>query len=507
MMIKKVLILGFILYFSACVNKQSSTTTSKAKGSSMLLEKIIQNIKNKATKIVYKLPPHEVVTLKNKLKIIFMKDNLPYIHFKLRLDAGKRYESIDGTSDAVVSLLDKGTGSLSREEILDALDKIGASFSANAGQEFSWVEASGLAKNDITLMNLFWKLLTESIFLEEEWEKEKQIILTGLERLPNSSDSFLRKVFSDFSYKGSFYKGESRKSIQSLSRRDLVKFYTQHYQPASASLLVLGQYTEELKKAIIQKFSNWQVKSSIQSIASKNQTAFSSPITLIHKSDSVQANVIIGMPVNLPSGHPDILAAKLANFILGDGNSFNARLIERVRKKDGLTYSIYSYFSSLKDTGTFQIITSTNQGSLGKLLKSTFEEVTQFYKNGISQAELDFAKLYYSNSLFRSLEKKETLMDAFLNLSGFGRDPVAHFETFSSRVEVIDLVTVNKMVKKYFIPKNMKIFVLANKDSQGGEANPKNKGKFTIVEQLQNFSVEFPSYKGLDIKDYESISY
>ncbi|MBE8221549.1 MAG: insulinase family protein [Bdellovibrionales bacterium] len=502
-MIKKILILSFILCLVSCFAKKNTTNT---KGSNMLLEKIINDIKLKSTEIFYKLPDHKVITLDNKLQIIFMPDNLPYIHFKLRLNAGQRFEDLEGAAESVASLLDKGTSTLNREEILSILDKIGASFSASAGQEFSWIEASSLAKNETDLMNLFFKLLTEPVFLDKEWQKEKQIILTELERLPNSPNKFLKNIFDDFIYNKTVYKGESRQSVNALKRDNLIKFYNKHYQPESASLLVLGQYTDKLKKDIIQKFSNWKTKDSVASTIIKSKNTFNSSITLINKTDSIQANVIIGNPVNLSSGHPDNLAVKLANFSLG-GGGFNSRLMDRVRKKDGLTYAIYSGFGFLKNSGAFQIVSSTNQGSLEKLLKATFQELTNFYNNGVSKAELDFSKLYYSNSLFRGLEKKETLMDSFLSLSGMNIDPVNYFETFSSKIKKIDLNTVNMVIKKYFNPKDMKIFVLANKDSKGGESNPKNKGSFTIIEQLNNFSKEFISHKDLDIKDYKDINY
>ncbi|MBE8162498.1 MAG: insulinase family protein [Bdellovibrionaceae bacterium] len=504
-MLKKILILSLALYFSSCSNK-TSLVQNKSKGSSMLLEKIITEIKQKSSKINYKLPPHEVVTLDNQLQVIFMKDDLPYIHFNLRLNAGKRFDSIAGTSEAVAGLLDKGTTSLSREAILNNLDKLGASFLANADQEFSWVQSSGLAKNGIELMRLYWNLLSDSIFLDSEWQKEKKIFLAELERLPNVPNNFLQTVFEDFSYKGAVYKSESRQSIKSLTSTHLKEFYHKHYQPASASLLVLGQYSEELKQAVIKKFSTWKTKGVPRSVLTENQNTFSSPVTLVNKGDSTQANVIIGMPVNLFSGHPDSLAVRLANFSLGAGG-FNSRLMDRVRKKEGLTYGIYSYFSFLKELGTFQIVSSTNQGSLGKLLNVTFEEITNFYNNGVSQAELDFAKLYYSNSLFSSLEKKENLMESYLSLSGIGKNPVEHFETFANRVRSVSLAEVNKVIKKYFNPNSMKIFVLANKDSKGGEANPKNKSEFTITEQINSFSKNFPSHKGMKIIDYKGISY
>lgn len=500
-----------ILSLISCIKNPISVQTKNLKsttqkGQSMLLEKIIKDIKSKAKTIDYKLPEFEKLTLDNGLQVIFIKDNLPYVHFNLRINAGQRFESRAGLSASTASLLDRGTDSLSRKKILQKLDQLGASFSARAGQEFSWVQASGLAKNGVQLMQLFWHLLSESVFKKEEWLKEKKVLLSALNNLPSSSGQFLNKVFDTYSYANTVYKEETRASVKSLTQKDLLNFYKKHYQPQSASLVVLGQYTQELKKDLIKKFSTWSVAAPVKSVKNKNTEKLNSSIVLINKADSLQADVIIAKPVNMKYNHPDSLAIKLANFSLG-GGGFNSRLLDRVRKKEGLTYSIYSYVHLLKDYGNFQIHTSTNQGSLKKLLTISFSELDDFYKNGISQAELDFVKLFYSNQLFSSLERKEKLMATFLKLEGLNKDPVQHLESFVKKVEAIDLQTVNAAIKKYLNPKDMKIFVLANKNSKGGEGNIKNKGEYSILKQLQNFIKSYSSHKGISVIDYEKIDY
>lgn len=511
--ITKLFYIILIINLTSCVKSALTVSTTKVqsktnKGSAMLLEKIIKDItaKAQANKIHYQLPAYKKITLDNGLQIIFIKDALPYVHFNLRINAGQRFEDKAGLSVAVANLLDKGTSQLSRAEIAQSLDQLGASFSARAEEEFSWVQASGLAKNDTQLMHLFWQLLSQSIFKKTEWLKEQKILLADLTNLPASSSQFLHSIFKSHAYANTVYKTQTKSSIKSLKQTDLLSFYKTYYQPQLASLVVLGQYTKQLKTEIIKKFSTWPKGGPVTSTKNSNTTKLNSSIILINKSDSSQANVIIASPLAMTYGHPDRLAASLANFSLG-GGGFNSRLLNKVRKKEGLTYGISSGISLLKNYGYFQIHTSTNQGSLEKLLTVSFKELKTFYQNGVSQAELDFAKLFYSNQLFGSLEKKENLMASFLSLEGMGKDPDNYLTNFASQVEAVDLKTVNTAIKKYFNPENMQIFILANKDSKGGETNIQNKNEHSVLKQLQNFSKNHSSHKNITVTDYTKVNY
>lgn len=69
----------------------------------------------------------------------------------------------------------------------------------------------------------------------------------------------------------------------------------------------------------------------------------------VHRKDSDQANVCLGVP-SYPLDHPDRYALQLLGTILGTGMS--SRLFLEVRERRGLAYYVYALNSSYTDTGT-----------------------------------------------------------------------------------------------------------------------------------------------------------
>src|SRR5581483_5313550 len=73
------------------------------------------------------------------------------------------------------------------------------------------------------------------------------------------------------------------------------------------------------------------------------------PRVRIHRKDSDQANVAIGVPT-YPLTHPDRYALQLLGTVLGTGMS--SRLFLEVRERRGLAYYVYAMNSSYTDTGS-----------------------------------------------------------------------------------------------------------------------------------------------------------
>src|SRR5699024_6581042 len=90
-------------------------------------------------------------------------------------------------------------------------------------------------------------------------------------------------------------------------------------------------------------------------------------------------------------GHPDYTAVFLGNQIFG-GGGFGIRLMEEVREKRGLTYSIYSSFSPMQAAGPFMISFNTRAQHSEVTLELIQELLHDYLENGPIQAELDRAK-------------------------------------------------------------------------------------------------------------------
>jgi predicted Zn-dependent peptidase len=73
------------------------------------------------------------------------------------------------------------------------------------------------------------------------------------------------------------------------------------------------------------------------------------PRVRVHRKESDQANVAIGVP-SYPLGHPDRYALQLLGTVLGTGMS--SRLFLEVRETRGLAYYVYAFNNSFTDAGT-----------------------------------------------------------------------------------------------------------------------------------------------------------
>ena len=73
------------------------------------------------------------------------------------------------------------------------------------------------------------------------------------------------------------------------------------------------------------------------------------PKVHVHRKDSDQANVCLGVPT-YPIDHPDRYALQLLGTVLGTGMS--SRLFLEVREQRGLAYYVYAMNSAFTDTGT-----------------------------------------------------------------------------------------------------------------------------------------------------------
>jgi len=79
-----------------------------------------------------------------------------------------------------------------------------------------------------------------------------------------------------------------------------------------------------------------------------------------------QANIILGH-AGVSRENPDYYALTMMNYILG-GGGFSSRLMEEVRNKRGLAYSVHSFFDPGKLPGSFQVALQTRTSPPGRAI-------------------------------------------------------------------------------------------------------------------------------------------
>ena len=108
--------------------------------------------------------------------------------------------------------------------------------------------------------------------------------------------------------------------------------------------------------------------------------------------DKATAVLRAGLNLRLRDDHPDFPALVLGNELLG--GSSTARLPERIREKEGLSYSTYTWFSAsaLDPVANFWVSAIFAPGNKARVERAVREELERALREGFSGEEVASAK-------------------------------------------------------------------------------------------------------------------
>jgi zinc protease len=142
---------------------------------------------------------------------------------------------------------------------------------------------------------------------------------------------------------------------------------------------------------------------------------------------------------------PDFIPAFVLNQILG-GGGFASKLMEEVREKRGLAYSVYTYVYPYQHASIFSGGVATRNEAMGQSLDLIRDELKKMADNGPSQADLDNAKNYLIGSYPLRFDTNAKIATQLLGLrmDGFGPEYVDNRNAMIAAVTLDDVKRVGK---------------------------------------------------------------
>lgn len=450
----------FILSVAAC-----ATANSGKPSSSVSLAPVqISSSRDRQTGKGYRLPEFEEKKLANGLQLLFVPDDsLPYVSFSLLIKAGSSRDpqGQEGLASFVAELLDKGTVRRSASQVAQELGDMGADFDANAGRDYTSTSISGLSIERNGLLKNFVEIVTQPAFSDAEIERLRKQFLAGIARRIDSPDALADLAFDKFLFGTHPYGQEAngnKKSVSSLRKKDMIRFYLTHYRPNNAILAVVGNLTPEYKSQVEQAFLRWEAKELPVQTMSRAGNASGIEVQIVDKPDLVQSQIRMGN-IGIARTNADFIALRVANTILG--GAFASRLNSRIRKDLGLTYGISSSFDARLEPGPFEISTFTKNSTVGELLSETHRLIKQFQESGVTSDELQRTKGYLKGIFPSAIETPEKLATNLVLLRFFGI-PDSYLTNYLESIDGVSVSQLNRIIAKYFSADNMKIVIYSN---------------------------------------------
>ena len=412
--------------------------------------------------------------LKNGLKVLVVENHkLPRVSIQLTIDNPPVLEgNIAGVSSLTGSLMGKGSKNISKDDFNEEIDFLGARMSFNSQGAY----ASSLSKYFSRMIELMADAAINPNFTQEEFEKEKEKIITGLKTQEKDVAAIAGRVQRALAYSKKHPYGEftTETTINNIKLTDVQQFYRKYFVPANAYLIVMGDVEfEDVQKMAEEYFTPWTKAVPPSFSFSRPSDALFTQINFVDMPNAVQSEITVQNLVNLKMSDEDYLTALVANQILGGGGE--GRLFLNLREDKGYTYGSYSAIGNDKyDVSRFRASASVRNMVTDSSVVELLKEIDRITTTPVTAKELANTKAKYAGRFIMALEEPQTIAGYALNIETEGL-PKDFYKTYLERLDKITIADVQYAAKKYFSTKNSRVVVVG----KGSE----------ILENLENVSI------------------
>ena len=365
--------------------------------------------------------------------------DLPMLDVRIAFQAGSaRDNGQSGLASLTADLLDQGAGEWDANAIAERLEAVGAEMSIEAQRDMASASLRSLTQQPALnqALETLAQVISQPRFAEADFERMRANVLTRLSRDEQDpgtlgQKAIYRRIFGDHPYAAE--PSGTPDSVTALNREDLARFHARHYVARNAVVALVGAVSRPEAEAIATQLTAGLA----QGEPLPPLPPVADPPTAVLESiafPSTQTHVFTGQP-GMKRTDPDYFTLYVGNHILG-GSGLVSLLMEEVREKRGLSYSVYSYFLPLAERGPFiaALSTKNDQGQGAReVLMATIE---RFRTQGPTPEELTAAIKNITGGFPLRIAGNGKIAQ-YLAMIGFYGLPLDYLDRFNDRISAV----------------------------------------------------------------------
>ncbi|MEP6700002.1 MAG: pitrilysin family protein [Bacteroidota bacterium] len=387
---------------------------------------------------------------------------------------------------AVLSdILKTGTGTKTKKQISDELDKIKTDISFSGGAGSLSININTDKQNLPAALALLDDMLKHPKFDAAEFDKiildSKANMETGKNDPQTLASEKLGKMTSNYPKGHPFYASNTEETLEELGKLkldDVKKYYNDFYGGNNSISAFVGQLDKKQITDFLQNtFGKWNSKESYKDIEQKYFETKATTET-INTPDKTNAMMLAGMNLNISRKHPDYPALIMANELLGGGAFLSSRIPQRLRENEGMSYGAGSFINVhyKYNTGSWGVYAYFNPVYKGRLDSALRQEVDKAIKDGFTADELKRSKSSWQEQNKTTLGTNVNLA-SILNFYMATEREITEFTKFGDKINALTIEAVNAALQKYF-DKSKLVMVYGGDFEKGKTDKPTDKKGF-----------------------------
>ncbi|WP_370446419.1 M16 family metallopeptidase [Glaciimonas sp. PCH181] len=395
-----------------------------------------------------------------KLALLPKKTRGETVSVQLKLAWGdeKNLFGKNTVSDMTNAMLSRGTTALNRQQLADAFSKL----KINGGLYGFQTTRSNLA----AALTLVANALKDPRFDPAEFELLRKEALVGLEATRNDPNTRAAEALSqhfNLYPQGHWLSApnidQQIANIKAVKLADVVAFHAAFYGASHGEMAVVGDFDPVATTKVIEaEFGTWKSAVPYERVIRKNFDV--TPVQeTINTPDKENGVYIARMNLDMRDDAADYPALLVANYLFG-GGSLKSRLADRIRQKDGLSYTVGSGLgmNAISRAASFNIQAIAAPQNLARVDLGVREELARARKDGFTAEELARAKSGILQENMQARAQDNALSAGWVRLLDLDRT-FSWSKQLEDKISALTLDQVNAAFRNRIDPAQLSIVI------------------------------------------------
>lgn len=406
----------------------------------------------------------EQITLPNGVTLCLCGD--PVAQDVVRLDVmtrgGRWHQQCPLQATYTNRMLQEGTRHHTSLEIAEMFDSHGAWTDFSSSLLYSYASLYTLKKYFRPMAELLHEVVAEPAFDEDELKIQTSI---GKQ---NQKVNFSRPAFHSRNMLARMLFGDDHPASACATLDDydnltsglLRSFYTQHYNTANTTILMSGNFSDDLIATVSDLFGREVTAGSPTPVQGLHRDVVTTDEGIRVKSmpEASQTSLRMGLfvPDRSNADYPDL---HILTTVFG--GYFGSRLMQNIREEKGYTYGISASLVAYPGTTVMSIASEVNSNHVEETIAEIKREMDRLRDELVSDDELEMVRNYLSGELMRSFDEPFYAADTkmFLLEFGLGQD---YYARVTDALRSVTAESLREVARRYYDPQSLKVAVAGN---------------------------------------------
>ncbi len=375
----------------------------------------------------------------------------------------------EGLANFLTAMLDEGAGDLTSSVFQEKMETIAMRMRFEDGRDAFYGNFQTLTEYRDEAVGLLKLALTKPRFDEDAVERIRGQLRANLVYADRDPEKVAYREWFAAAFPGHTYglpSAGTDATISAITRDDLEDYRKRVFARSNLRVVAVGDITEEqLGKMLDDVFGDLPEKPDLAPVPMVEPVTGGKETWI--DMDVPQSVAVFGIGA-MPRKDPDFMTAFVLNQLIG-GGGFASRLMEEVREKRGLAYSVYSFIQPFRHASVLSGGVATRADAIGQSMDVIRKELADIAENGPTEQEWQNAKDYLVGSYALRFDSNAKIATQLLGLleDDFGPD---YIENRNKMIEALTLDDAKRVAKRLIRPDNLITTIVGQPKAEAAES-------------------------------------